>query len=134
MKALVKSRREPGIWMVNDAPVPEVGVHDVMIRVVKSAICGTDVHIYNWDEWSQRTVPVPMVVGHEYVGEIVSLRSDSHRWRSLLLLLLNFIERVLVVVGGCGYGDYPDFPLSFVVFSMWTGLLVTVGNSWLSSG
>ena len=56
--------------MVHDAPVPEVGVHDVRIRVRKSAICGTDVHIYNWDEWSQRTIPVPMIVGHEYVGVV----------------------------------------------------------------
>ncbi len=67
MKALVKAKREEGIWM-DDVPVPEVGVHDVMIRIRKSAICGTDVHIYNWDEWSQKTIPVPMVVGHEYFG------------------------------------------------------------------
>ncbi len=70
MKALVKSKPQEGIWMVKDAPVPDVGVHDVMIRVVKSAICGTDVHIYNWDAWSQRTIPVPMVIGHEYVGRV----------------------------------------------------------------
>jgi len=70
MKALVKARREEGIWLVKDAPEPEVGVHDVMIRIRKSAICGTDVHIYNWDEWSQRTIPVPMIVGHEYVGVV----------------------------------------------------------------
>jgi len=59
MRALVKSRTEPGIWMVEDAPLPAVGVHDVLIRIQKSAICGTDVHIYNWDEWSQRNVAVP---------------------------------------------------------------------------
>jgi threonine 3-dehydrogenase len=70
MKALVKSQRAEGIWLVNDAPVPDVGVHEVMIRVAKSAICGTDVHIYNWDEWSQKTIPVPMIVGHEYVGRV----------------------------------------------------------------
>ncbi|BDG01109.1 L-threonine 3-dehydrogenase [Anaeromyxobacter oryzae] len=70
MKALVKSKPQEGIWMVKDAPAPEVGVHDVMIRVVKSAICGTDVHIYNWDAWSQKTIPVPMIVGHEYVGRV----------------------------------------------------------------
>ncbi len=81
MKALVKSRREPGIWMVKDAPVPEVGVHDVMIRVVKSAICGTDVHIYNWDEWSQRTVPVPMIVGHEYVGRVEKVGAEVEAFR-----------------------------------------------------
>ncbi len=81
MKALVKSHREPGIWMVNDAPVPEVGVHDVMIRVVKSAICGTDVHIYNWDEWSQKTVPVPMIVGHEYVGRVEKVGAEVEAFR-----------------------------------------------------
>jgi threonine 3-dehydrogenase len=70
MKALVKSQRAEGIWLVNDAPVPDVGVHEVMIRVAKSAICGTDVHIYNWDEWSQKTIPVPMIIGHEYVGRV----------------------------------------------------------------
>ncbi len=70
MRALVKSQKKPGIWLVEDAPVPEVGVHDVMIRIRKTAICGTDVHIYNWDAWSQRTIPVPMVVGHEYFGVV----------------------------------------------------------------
>jgi len=70
MKALVKSQKKPGIWLVQDAPVPEVGVHDVMIRIRKTAICGTDVHIYDWDAWSQRTIPVPMVVGHEYFGVV----------------------------------------------------------------
>ncbi len=70
MRALIKSKREEGIWMTTEAPVPEVGVHDVMIRIRKSAICGTDVHIYNWDEWSQRTIPVPMAVGHEYFGVV----------------------------------------------------------------
>ncbi|MGC3999252.1 MAG: L-threonine 3-dehydrogenase [Anaeromyxobacter sp.] len=70
MKALVKAERTPGIWLQQDVPTPELGVHDVMIRIGKTAICGTDVHIYNWDEWSQRTVPVPMVVGHEYVGRV----------------------------------------------------------------
>jgi len=70
MKALVKSQKKPGIWLVEDAPVPEVGVHDVMIRIRKTAICGTDVHIYDWDAWSQRTIPVPMVVGHEYFGVV----------------------------------------------------------------
>jgi len=69
MKALLKAKREEGIWM-DDLPVPSVGVHDVMIRIHKSAICGTDVHIYNWDEWSQKTIPVPMIVGHEYFGVV----------------------------------------------------------------
>jgi threonine 3-dehydrogenase len=70
LKALSKLERREGISLVRDAPEPEVGVHDVLIRIRKSAICGTDVHIYNWDAWSQRTVPVPMIVGHEYVGVV----------------------------------------------------------------
>jgi len=70
MRALVKSERRPGIWLTDGAPVPEIGVHDVLIRVRVSAICGTDVHIYDWDAWSQRTIPVPMIVGHEYVGVV----------------------------------------------------------------
>ncbi len=72
MKALVKAKREPGLWM-QDVPVPELGPNDVLIRVKKSAICGTDIHIFNWDEWSQRTIPVPMAVGHEFMGEIAEL-------------------------------------------------------------
>ena len=76
MKALVKAQRTEGIWLTDDAPIPEVGVHDVRIRIRKSAICGTDVHIYNWDEWSQRTVPVPMIVGHEYVGTVDAVGAE----------------------------------------------------------
>jgi threonine 3-dehydrogenase len=75
MKALAKLKREPGIWMF-DAPKPEIGANDVLIKIKKTAICGTDVHIYNWDEWAQKTIPVPMVVGHEYVGEIAALGSE----------------------------------------------------------
>lgn len=75
MKALVKAKREPGLWM-QEVPVPTIGANDVLIRIKKSAICGTDVHIYNWDEWSQKTVPVPMVVGHEYVGIVEEIGSD----------------------------------------------------------
>jgi threonine 3-dehydrogenase len=74
MKALIKSKREQGIWM-GDVPVPEVGPNDVKIRIRKTAICGTDVHIYNWDAWSQKTIPVPMVTGHEYVGVIEEVGS-----------------------------------------------------------
>ncbi len=70
MKALVKSKPEPGLWMER-VPVPEPGPDEVLIKVRKSAICGTDVHIWKWDEWSAKTVPVPMVVGHEFCGEIV---------------------------------------------------------------
>ena len=75
MKALVKARAEPGIWM-QDVPEPTVGHNDVLIKVHRSAICGTDMHIYNWDAWAQKTVPVPMAVGHEYSGEIVALGSE----------------------------------------------------------
>ena len=75
MKALVKARAEPGIWM-QDVPEPAVGHNDVLIKVHRSAICGTDMHIYNWDAWAQKTVPVPMAVGHEYAGEIVQMGSE----------------------------------------------------------
>lgn len=75
MKALSKLKAEPGIWMT-DVPKPELGHNDVMIKIRKTAICGTDVHIYNWDEWSQKTILVPMVVGHEYIGEIVAIGQE----------------------------------------------------------
>jgi threonine 3-dehydrogenase len=81
MKALVKAQRAEGITMVRDAPVPEVGVHDVRIRIRKSAICGTDVHIYNWDEWSQKTIPVPMIVGHEYVGVVDAVGAEVEAFK-----------------------------------------------------
>ncbi len=74
MKALVKSRREPGLWMER-VPVPEIGPNDVLIRTRKTAICGTDLHIYSWDEWSQKTIPVPMVTGHEFVGVVERIGS-----------------------------------------------------------
>jgi threonine 3-dehydrogenase len=75
MKALVKSRAEPGIWM-QDIPEPTYGHNDVLIKVRKTAICGTDMHIWHWDDWAQRTIPVPMAVGHEYVGEIVAMGGE----------------------------------------------------------
>jgi threonine 3-dehydrogenase len=81
VKALVKSQKKPGIWLVEDAPVPEVGVHDVMIRIRKTAICGTDVHIYNWDAWSERTIPVPMVVGHEYFGVVERVGAEVEAFK-----------------------------------------------------
>lgn len=74
MRALVKAERGPGIWM-QEQPVPEVGPNDVRIRVRKTAICGTDVHIYNWDSWAQETIPVPMTIGHEFVGEVAEVGS-----------------------------------------------------------
>lgn len=78
MKALVKAKREPGIWMSQE-PVPTMGPGDVMIRIKMTAICGTDIHIYNWDKWSQETIPVPMITGHEFSGEIVEIGSSPHR-------------------------------------------------------
>src|SRR5579859_3346290 len=75
MKALVKSKREPGLWL-EEIPKPGIGINDVLIRVRRAGICGTDLHIYNWDEWAQRTIPVPMAIGHEFVGEIVETGSN----------------------------------------------------------
>ncbi len=75
MKALVKKKAEPGLWL-DDVPVPSVGINDVLIQVHKSSICGTDVHIYNWDAWAQKTIPVPMVIGHEYVGRVAEVGSN----------------------------------------------------------
>jgi threonine 3-dehydrogenase len=75
MKALVKSKAEPGLWL-QDVPMPEMGINDVLIRVDRTGICGTDLHIYHWDAWSRKTVPVPLVIGHEFVGEIVQVGSN----------------------------------------------------------
>jgi threonine 3-dehydrogenase len=75
MKALVKSKPEPGLWL-EDVPEPAVGINDVLIKVRKTGICGTDLHIHNWDAWAQKTIPVPMVVGHEFVGEVVATGSN----------------------------------------------------------
>ena len=75
MRALVKSRAEQGLWM-QDVPEPTVGVNDVLIRVHRTGICGTDVHIYKWDAWARKTIPVPLVIGHEFVGEVVSVGSN----------------------------------------------------------
>ncbi|HEY2627296.1 MAG TPA: alcohol dehydrogenase catalytic domain-containing protein, partial [Candidatus Udaeobacter sp.] len=69
MQAVVKSKAEPGLWL-EEVPVPEAGTDDVLIRVLKTSICGTDVHIYNWDAWAQQTIPVPMTIGHEFVGVV----------------------------------------------------------------
>lgn len=75
MKALVKRHSEKGLWL-EDVPEPTIGINDVLIKVMKTGICGTDLHIYKWDAWAQKTVPVPMVVGHEFVGEIVEVGSN----------------------------------------------------------
>jgi len=77
MKALVKAKAEPGIWL-QEVPVPEIGINDVLIRIHKTAICGTDIHIYNWDAWAQKTIPVPMPIGHEFVGTIAQIGDNVH--------------------------------------------------------
>jgi threonine 3-dehydrogenase len=77
MKALVKSRNEPGLFL-EDVPMPQVGKHDVLIKILQTGICGTDLHIYNWDAWASKTIPVPMVVGHEFVGRIVDVGAEVH--------------------------------------------------------
>ena len=80
MKALVKKYPERGLWL-EDVPEPVTGPNDVKIKIHKTAICGTDLHIYNWDEWSQRTIKTPQIIGHEYVGEIVEIGSNVTTWR-----------------------------------------------------
>ena len=75
MRALVKASPEKGIWM-RQVAVPEYGINDVLIKVKRTAICGTDIHIYNWDAWAQKTIPIPMVIGHEFVGEIIAVGSN----------------------------------------------------------
>lgn len=76
MKALVKRESKPGLWLEN-VPEPTIGINDVLIQVDRTGICGTDVHIYKWDDWARKTIPVPLVVGHEFVGEIVEVGSNA---------------------------------------------------------
>lgn len=78
MKALGKTRPEPGIWEMS-APVPDCGLDDVLIKITHTAICGTDIHIYNWDAWAQKAIPVPMITGHEFAGELVAIGSRVTR-------------------------------------------------------
>ncbi|RZJ41723.1 MAG: L-threonine 3-dehydrogenase, partial [Brevundimonas sp.] len=78
MKALAKTRPEVGLELI-DAPIPTPGDEDVLIKVKRTAVCGTDIHIWNWDEWSQKNVPVPMITGHEFSGEIVAIGKDVDR-------------------------------------------------------
>jgi threonine 3-dehydrogenase len=81
MKALVKSRSERGLWL-EDVAAPEPGINDVLIRVLMTGICGTDLHIYEWDQWAQATIPIPLVIGHEFVGEIVAVGSNVNDFRA----------------------------------------------------
>src|SRR4249920_2568281 len=80
MKALVKRESKPGLWL-EDVPEPAIGINDVLIRVDRTGICGTDIHIYKWDDWAKKTIPVPMVVGHEFVGEIVAVGANVNDFR-----------------------------------------------------
>lgn len=80
MKALVKKEASIGLWL-KDVPIPEIGINDILIKVKRTAICGTDMHIYNWNDWAQKTIPVPMVVGHEFVGEIAEVGSNVNDFR-----------------------------------------------------
>lgn len=80
MRALVKRESRPGLWL-EEVPVPEIGINDVLIRVLRTGICGTDVHIYEWNEWAQHTVPVPLVIGHEFVGRIAAVGSNVADFR-----------------------------------------------------
>jgi threonine 3-dehydrogenase len=80
VKALVKSKSEPGLWL-EEVPEPPVGINDVKIRVLKTSICGTDLHIWKWDDWARATIPVPMVVGHEFVGKITAVGSNVADFR-----------------------------------------------------
>ncbi len=77
MKALVKKYPREGLWM-DEVPVPEIGINDVLIKITKTSICGTDVHIWNWDEWARKTIPVPMTVGHEFVGKVEAIGANVH--------------------------------------------------------
>jgi threonine 3-dehydrogenase len=77
MKALVKKKAERGLWL-EEVPEPEVGINDVLIKIHKTSICGTDVHIYTWDEWSRKNIPVPLTIGHEFVGEVAALGANVH--------------------------------------------------------
>ncbi len=80
MKALVKKAAEPGLWM-EEVPIPSIGPNDVLIRVLKTSICGTDLHIYHWDAWAQKTIPVPLVVGHEFMGVVEATGSEVQQFR-----------------------------------------------------
>jgi threonine 3-dehydrogenase len=80
MKALVKKSAEPGLWM-EEMPLPENGPEDILVKVRKTAICGTDVHIYKWDAWSQRTIKTPMIIGHEFAGEIAAVGGEVKGWK-----------------------------------------------------
>ena len=80
MQALVKSQGGPGLWR-QDVPIPQMGINDVLIRIFKTSICGTNVHIWNWDEWAEKTISVSTVIGHEFVGVIEDFGSNIHDYK-----------------------------------------------------
>jgi threonine 3-dehydrogenase len=80
MKALVKAKKEPGLWL-QDLPIPDIRKNEVLIKILRTAICGTDIHIYNWDAWAQKTIPVPMPVGHEFVGIVAEVGENVHDFK-----------------------------------------------------
>jgi len=80
MKALVKKHDKPGIWL-DEVPVPDIGINDVRIKVRKTSICGTDIHIYKWDDWAKKTIPIPMAIGHEFVGTVDAVGSNVHDFK-----------------------------------------------------
>ena len=80
MKALIKKDPKPGLWL-DEVPIPEIGINDVLIKIQKTAICGTDIHIYNWDNWAQKNIPVPLTLGHEYVGRIEKTGNNVHDFK-----------------------------------------------------
>ncbi len=80
MKALVKKSPEPGLWLEN-VPTPQISINDVLIKIHKTSICGTDLHIFNWDAWAQKTIKPPMVIGHEFVGTIEKMGSNVHDFK-----------------------------------------------------
>ncbi len=80
MKAIIKKKAEPGLWL-DDVPIPEVGINDVLIKIHKTSVCGTDVHIYDWNEWAQKTIPTPLVIGHEFVGTVKNIGDNVHDFK-----------------------------------------------------
>jgi len=115
MKAIVKSKPEKGIWMT-EVPLPQVGPNDVLVKVKKSAICGTDLHIYKWDEWAQNTIKTPLVIGHEYMGFVVDRGSEVTR--------VHIGERVTVeghiacgFCRNCRRGRQPNLPHTLCIWS-----------------
>ncbi|MCH8295397.1 L-threonine 3-dehydrogenase [Candidatus Poribacteria bacterium] len=80
MKAIIKKKAEPGLWL-DDVPIPEVGINDVLIKIHKTSVCGTDVHIYDWNEWAQKTIRTPLVIGHEFVGTVKNIGDNVHDFK-----------------------------------------------------